>query len=231
MNDELKNLLINLIELERPDIIKDCCLPIWNQPFFFNIDKSKAITISYSPTDKGARVNYFDIYEKYKNDNSYLSSEDIFNLLYNFKKEKYWRNNFDKIFSSLGINENEISHLDMSSFPYKEDKFRKIFQTNGIDQNYKLTLKVLNLLIEQLDYILIDGKDNYEIINKYLINDFDFVSKSEIQINKARISEIFKYKHKTQKVILIYVKTFLYGATCPSSECINQIIEFIKQNQ
>ena len=34
MNDELKNLLMSLIELERPEEIKQFCLPIWNQPFF-----------------------------------------------------------------------------------------------------------------------------------------------------------------------------------------------------
>lgn len=230
MNDELKKKLLELIKLERPAEIQEYCLPIWNQPFFFNIDKAKAITISYSPTDKGARVNYSDVYEKYKQDNSCLSSEDIFNLLYNFKKEKKWRNNFDKIFSSLGINDNEISHLDMSSFPYKEDKFRKKFQECGLDKNYELTLQVVNLLIKQLDYILIDGKDNFGIINKYFTNDFNFVCKADIQINKTRTSEIYKYKHKIYNVALIYVKTFLYGATCPSNECINQIIEFIKFN-
>ena len=105
MNNELKTLLMRLIELERPEKIKEFCLPIWNQPFFFNIDKAKAITISYSPTDKGARVNYAETYEKYKQNNSILSTEDIFNILYNFKKERYWRKNFDVIFNSLNIKE------------------------------------------------------------------------------------------------------------------------------
>ena len=153
MNKELKDLLISLIEQERPETIKEFCYPIWNQPFFYNIDKSKVITVSYAPTDKGARVNYSDLYEKYKRDNNYLSGEDVFNILYTFKKEDYWRRNYDKIFSTMGIKENEISHLDMSPFPYKKDEFRKFFQSNNIDNNYVKTLSVINLLINQLKYI------------------------------------------------------------------------------
>lgn len=230
MNDELKKLLMRLIELERPEEIKQFCLPIWNQPFFFNIDQSKAITISYAPTDKGARLNYLDTYEKYKQNNSYLSTEDIFNILYNFKKEHYWRKNFDRIFNALGIKENEISHIDMSPFPYIKDEFRKIFQSCNIDENYKITLKVVEILMSQLEYILIDGKDNYKIISEYFIKEFELISESEIQVNRARKTRILKFKHKTNNVKLIYVGTFLYGATCPSNDCIDQIIKFIKHN-
>lgn len=228
MNINLKNLLTSLIELERPEEIKKYCLPIWNQPFFFKIDKSKAITISYSPTDKGARVNYQSIYEKYKQDHNSLSTQDIFNLLYNFKKENYWRRNFDKIFSALGINESEISHIDMSPFPYEKDEYRRFFQSSKLDNNYEQTLKVVDILMTQLNYILIDGKDNFDIINKYFLNNFAFVCESEIQVNKSRKTRIIKYKHKSSNVTLIYVGTFLYGATCPSNDCINQIIDFIK---
>lgn len=228
MSNELKGLLMDLIRLERPQEIKSYCSPVWNQPFFFKIDKSKAITISYSPSDKGARVNYSHIYEKYKQDNNSLSAEDIFDLLYNFKKETYWRRNFDKIFSALGIGEAEISHLDMSPFPYAKDKYRKDFQSKGVDKNYELTLRVVDILMPQLKYILIDGKDNLEIINKYFLDDFELICQSQIQVNRARKTIIKKYRHKTNSVTLIYVGTFLYGATCPSQECIDQIIDFVK---
>lgn len=117
MNEELKELMVKAIKEERPIEIRHLCREVWNQPFFFKIDKAKVITISYAPTDKGAATNYLSIYDKYKKDKSTLSPEQIYDLLNNFKKEIYWRKKYDRIFTSLGILEDEIAHIDMSCFP------------------------------------------------------------------------------------------------------------------
>lgn len=49
--NELHKLMIKAIEEKRDEKIVAACLDIWNQPFFYKIDKAKALTISYAPTD------------------------------------------------------------------------------------------------------------------------------------------------------------------------------------
>lgn len=222
---EIKDLMIKAIEEERPEDIDKVCLPIWNQPFFFKIDKAKAITISYSPTDKGARTNYKAELEKYKKDKSSMSSEAIYDLLYNFKKEVYWRKRFDTILEALGVPDENIAHLDMSSFPYANDLFRQWYQ--NIDQTYKYVLDAIDILKEQLEFIIIDGKDNYKIVQKYFSN-YSLIAETTIPVNKRNRSSSLKI-YRNQNTVLIYFGTFLYGQTCVSNDCINKIICYVKK--
>lgn len=229
MQSEIKKLMINAIKEERPDAIKKVCREVWNQPFFFKIDKAKCLTLSYAPTDKGAATNYFNIYEKYKQNNDFLTAEQIYDLLYNFKKEVYWRSKFDRIFSQLGIDEKEIAHLDMSSFPYDKDIYR--VQYSYLDKTYKYPIAVIDLLNDQLEYILIDGKDNKEVINKFFVDDYTLYRSTKLEVNRSgRMSELSIYKHRERKTVLIYFGTFLYGATCVSLKCVDEIAAFIRSN-
>ncbi len=227
MKNELYDLMIKAIKEERHPLIKADCREIWNQPFFYRIDKAKVITLSYAPTDKGAQKNYTSIYEKYKKDKNSLTAEEIYEILYNFQKEVYWRKWYDKIFTSLGIKEIEIAHLDMSSFPYDKDAYRK--KHSSLDKSYVYTLQAVDLLLNQLEYILIDGKDNKEMFNTYFSKDYYLIKKEMLRVNNSgRLSELSIYNHKEKDVKLIYFGTFLYGATCVSEKCVNEIVEHIK---
>ncbi|MDE5602082.1 MAG: hypothetical protein K2J16_06255, partial [Clostridia bacterium] len=63
---KIKELMMQAIEYPRPAQIEQFCLPIWNQPFFYKIDKAQALTISYNPTDNGAKTNYPEQVKRYK---------------------------------------------------------------------------------------------------------------------------------------------------------------------
>ncbi len=226
----IKNLMFSAIAEERPPEVAEKCLSIWNQPFFYQIDKARALTVSYAPTDKGAKKNYTELYDAYKAGDIEMTPEQIYRLLYNFKEEHYWRKNFNKIFAALGIEKTEIAHIDMSSFPYSKDIYRKECVSKGLDKNHKYALEAINILSEQLKYIMIDGKDNYEIIEKYLLDDYFLVDKKTVQVNKKNKTQVHFYAHNTKEQYLIYVGTFLYGMTCVSNACIDEIIEFAKLN-
>lgn len=222
----IKEIMLKAIAEPRPNAIVPFCRPVWNQPFFFQLDCAKAITISYAPTDKGARTNYADIYNRYRENKESLSAEDIYNILYDFKKERYWRNKYDRIFASLGIACKEIAHMDMSSFPYDKDIYRKQFI--AIDNTYRYTLQTISLLSDQLQYILVDGKDNKKIIDDYFAKDYVWVKQTKLVVNNSnRKSDLIVYRHKTKNIKLIYFGTFLYGATCVSDRCIDELIRFV----
>lgn len=227
MDEQLKNLMIKAIEEERHPKILPFCRQIWNQPFFYKLDKAKALTISYSPTDKGARTNYPHLLERYKK--GQLTIEEIFNTLYNFKEEPHWRRNFNIIFDQLGISSFEISHMDMSSFPYDKDTYRRIF--SDLDNSFKYPLKVIELLSKQLKYILIDGKDNKEILKRFFSKEFTLYKQTKLPINKSgHLYELSIYKHKIENITLIYYGCFLFGQTMPRTECILDIASYLKEN-
>lgn len=230
IKNEIKELMIKAIKEERPVEIQHVCRKIWNQPFFFKIDKAKCITISYAPTDKGATKNYANIYEKYKHNKNSVTVEQIFHILYHFKKEVYWRKNYDIIFSTLNVKDDEIAHLDMSCFPYDKDKYR--IQFSHLDITYQYPLNAINLIDNQLRYIFIDGKDNKEVITKFFLNDYVFLKSTKLQVNSSgRLSELTLYKHINKEILLIYFGTFLYGATCVSRKCVEEIASFIAINK
>lgn len=224
--DELHKLMINAIEEKRDEKIEDVCLDIWNQPFFYKIDKSKALTISYAPTDKGARTNYPHLLKRYRENP--LSSEEIFNLLYDFMPEPHWRRNYNIIFKELGIKGDMIAHMDMSSFPFLDDRYRQIYR--GLDSSYKYPLEAVALLSDQIEYILIDGKDNKEIFDKYFSEDYDLYDTVNLPINKSeRLYELSIYKHKTKNITLIYYGCFLWGETRPNKEYVLNLAKYIKE--
>ncbi len=228
---KIKQIMIEAIETTRPSEIAEKCRPIWNQPFFYKIDKANAITFSYAPTDKGARKNYGDLYNKYQSNNLTLTSNQIYDLLYNFEKENYWRKNYDRILTALNVDLTKIAHVDMSCFAYDKDKYRQFYVDNGIDKTYKYALSILDILGDELKFILVDGKDNEKMIKDYFIDDYNFVSETKISVNKSnRLSPLKVYRHKFRQTVLIYFGTFLYGATCVSEECISQIINFVKKS-
>lgn len=228
MNQEIKDLMIQAIEEQRPNEILPYLLPIWNQPFFYKIDKAKALTISYNPTDKGARLNYPNLLKRY-NSGENLTSEEIFNTLYTFEKENYWRKNYDLIFGTLGIDtNNEISHMDVSFFPYKT--LQNCLEYSYIDSTKKYLLKTIDLLGEQLKYIFVDGAKNKGILN-FLISDFNLYKKLKARKNKSpKKFDLLIYKHKSRNLFLIYYGCFLYGSTCPSKECVKNIARLIKES-
>lgn len=225
----IKELMMKAIEEPRPKEVVPYCSPIWNQPFFYQIDKAKALTISYAPTDRGARLNYPYKYRRFIEDNNYMTTEEIYDLLYSFEKESKWRNIFDKIFTSIGIWNYEIAHMDMSSFAYTKDIYRKQFMDNGVDRSYRYPLQAVDLLSDQLQYILIDGKDNRKILDRYFIKDYDLINSTSLVVNRSgKKADLLVYRHKSKKIKLIYFGTFLYGLACVSKECVEGIIDFIK---
>ena len=227
MNNEIRNLMLEAIEYKRPDSIQAVCLPIWNQPFFYKIDKAKILTVSYNPTDKGARLNYPHYIQKYKNGE--LATKDIFDLLYNFKKEGYWRKNYDLIFDYLGFDvDNEIAHMDVSFFPYKT--LNDCLYFSYIDNSKKYLLDTIDLLDSQLKYIFVDGAKNRNIIN-ILSADFTLHKRLSARKNKnPKEFELLIYKHKYKNLFLIYYGCFLYGSTCPSEDCVMEIAKLIEEN-
>ena len=225
-NNEIYNLMINAIEEKRPAEIESVCLPIWNQPFFYKIDKAKALTISLSPTDTGAKKNYKHALKRFIENQ--LSSSEIYDILYNFKKEKDWRRPYDMILNNLGLNDDEIAHMDFSFFPYKDDKYLR--QYSKIDNTHTYLLETIKLLSNQLRYIFIDGKKNEDFIKKHLVNSFYLINKSEHQVNKGvRKYKLLIYKHKTMNLHLIFYGHFLGRSGRPSNNQIAKISEYIKK--
>lgn len=225
-NNELYNLMIKAIEEKRPAEIDSVCLPIWNQPFFYKIDKAKALTISLSPTDTGAKKNYKDALKKFIENQ--LSSSEIYDILYNFKKEDDWRRPYDIILNNLGLNDDEITHMDFSFFPYKDDKYLR--QYSKIDNTHTYLLEVIRLLSNQLQYIFVDGKKNEDFVKKHLVNSFYLINESEHQVNKGvRKFKLLIYKHQTMNLHLIFYGHFLGRSGYPSNYQIAKISEHIKK--
>lgn len=224
MNNEIKNLLIEAINYPRPPKIQEVCLPIWNQPFFYKIDKAHALTISYNPTDKGAKTNYPDLLSRYAR-NKFGSAEEIFDLLYNFKKETCWRKYYDLLLGTLGISSEHIAHMDVSFFPYKT--FSDYLNNKSKDDSYRFLQKAIELLSDNLQYILIDGARNEGIV-KLFEKDYMLANRAYLPINSGKSHELKIYRHKTLPTKLIYYKCFLFGQTCPSEDCVINLAEFIK---
>jgi hypothetical protein len=225
--NKIHDLMIRAIEEKRPNEIEEFCLPIWNQPFFYKLDKARVLTISYSPTDRGAKTNYPSLVEEHKVNP--LSSEKIFEVLYDFIPEPHFRGNYNKIFSELNVNPSEIAHMDISSFPFNKDGTRQ--KLRNIDKSYKYTLEAIDLLSDQLEYILIDGKDNKEIIEKHFSKDYILHNETSMAINKSnRPYKLSIYKHKIKNTTLIYYGCFLWGNTRPNKEYLQKIVEYIKKS-
>lgn len=234
MNMQLKEILIEAINEKRTKDIKEHCSPIWNMPFFFDIGEAKVLTISYSPSDKGIVRGYNDIYNQYKSNPDSFSAQKIYDFLYGYQDPK-WRRNYNKIFTALGIIEKEIAHLDMSSFPYIDENYRLKYKKE--DNTYKYTLRTIKLLENQLNYILIDGKNNKAAMSEFFDSDFEFEDRTILTVNrkvykngKKNEAEILIYKHKIRNMFLVYSGAFLYGETRPSADFVDNIIGFIKKN-
>lgn len=226
-NKEIEQLMREAIEYDRPEIIKPVLLPIWNQPFFYKLDNAKVLTLSYNPTDKGAKTNYPYYVTEYKK-NGELETDTILDILYNFKKEDYWRKYYDEIFGILGFNENEIAHMDVSFFPYKTLEDYK--QYEFLDDTYKYLLKTIALLDGQLKYIFVDGAKNRNIVGKIIRNEFDLINETALSVNKNNKKYVLSiYKHKVKDLYTIYYGCFLYGSTCPSKTQVDIIAQHIKQ--
>lgn len=224
MYDEIKGLLLDAIRYPRPERVDKVCLPVWNQSFFYKIDKARVLTISYNPTDKGARENYPEQVARYiKNGN--LDAEEIFDLLYDFKKEKYWRKSYDLLFDTLGIADENIAHMDVSFFPYRT--LNDYLSNKDIDDTYKFLLKAIELLSDNLQYILIDGAKNKNIVDLF-IKDYMLIDRALLPINSGAPHKLYIYKHKTLPTILIYYECFLYGFTCPKEYYVKKLAEYIK---
>lgn len=225
MKEKIKQLMIDAIKYPRPEIIKPLLLPVWNQPFFYKIDQAQALTISYNPTDKGAKTNYPQMIEEYKK-NGTIEADRIYNTLYNFKKEEYWRRNYDIIFSELGIDVDNIAHMDVSFFPYSTLDLCKKY--SRFDDSKKYLLKCIDILKDQLKFIFVDGKRNRDII--YLLcKDYKLYKSTELPVNGSkREYELLIFKHNTFDCYLIYYGCFLYGATTPKKECVLDIARYIK---
>ena len=227
MKEKIKQLMLSAIEYPRPEIIKPHLLPVWNQPFFYKIDQAQALTISYNPTDKGAKTNYPHLTEEYKK-NGFIETEKLYNTLYNFKKEEYWRRNYDIIFSELGICSDNIAHMDVSFFPYSTLDLCKAY--SHIDNSQKFLLECIDILKDQLKFILVDGKRNQDII-PLLCQNYDRHKTTKLPVNgNNKEYELSIYKHKIQNTYLIYYGCFLYGATAPKKECVLNIARYIKNN-
>lgn len=215
--------MLQAIQYPRPEIIQRVCSPVWNQPFFYKIDKAKALTISYNPTDKGAKTNYPEQVARYIRQGS-LPAEEIYDILYNFKKEYYWRKYYDILFEALGIPDENVAHMDVSCFPY--EKLEKKFRFATCDDTVKFLLKTIELLSSNLEYIFIDGAKNRDILS-LLKKDYVFVSSESIPINSGKPHNLLIYKHKSLNIKLIYYGCFLYGQTCPSEYHVNKLAEYI----
>lgn len=220
----IKDLMLQAIDFPRPMQIQSCCLPIWNQPFFYHIDKARVLTISYNPTDKGARLNYPNLLAKYKCGET-ISANEIYDLLYNFKKETYWRDNYDLLFKQTGIESEFISHMDMSFFPYRT--FNDYLNYKIIDKSYEFLFKTIEMLGSQLKYILIDGSKNADILPVFL-SDYTIIDYTKIPINSGKSHPLQIYKHKTLPTYLIYYGCQIYGQTCPAKEYVIKLGEYIK---
>ena len=226
-NKQIENLMRSAIEYSRPETIKPFCMNVWNQPFFFKIDKAKVLTVSYNPTDDGANKSYKNYVEQYKKDGK-LDTNTILDILYNFKTEKTkWRNMYNIIFPHLGFNIDEIAHMDVSFFPYKDPKYYQINET--IDDSNKFLLEAIKLLNDQLKIIFVDGKDNKSIIYKIMQDDeWHLIDKTAIAVNKKN-KEYELSIYKRNSTYLIYYGCFLYGATYPSKEQAIKIADHIKE--
>lgn len=223
-NKEIENLMRLAIEYPRPESIKQYCLDIWNQPFFFKIDKAKVLTISYNPTDKGAKKNYCNYIEEYKKTGK-LDTDTIIDMLYSFNTEKTnWRNMYNTIFPLLNFQIDEVAHMDISFFPYKKPDY----YYESIDDSNKFLLKTMELLKDQLRIIFIDGKNNKSIIPRIMQdNEWELVDETAIAVNK-RNKEYKLLIYKRNSIYLIYYGCFLYGGTCPSYEQARKIADHIK---
>ena len=219
MNNQIKELMLEAIRYPRPENIQKVCLPVWNQPFFYKIDKAQALTISYNPTDKGARTNYPEQVARYKKQ-GFLPEEEIFDILYNFKKENHWRKYYDILFQALGIADENIAHMDVSFFPYV--KLEKYFEFAKYDDTVKFLLKTIDLLSSNLEYIFIDGANNRDVLS-LLKKDFIFICRESIPINSGKPHDLLIYKHKTRNINLVYYGCFLWGCTCPREEYVKQL--------
>lgn len=220
----IKNLMLQAIDFPRPEQIQSCCLPIWNQPFFYQIDRARVLTISYNPTDKGARLNYPRLLAKYKRGES-ISANGIYDLPYDFKKETYWRDNYDLLFKQIGIESEFISHMDISFFPYRT--FNDYLNYKVIDKTYDFLFKTIELLGNQLEYILIDGSRNADILPVF-ISDYSMIDYVKLPINSGKPHPLQIYKHKAQSTYLIYYGCQIYGQTCPAKEYVIKLAEYIK---
>lgn len=223
MNSEIKELMLQAIQYPRPDRIQRVCSPVWNQPFFYKIDKARVLTISYNPTDKGARTNYKEEVERYKK-YGYLDSEEIYDILYNFKKENYWRKYYDILFRAIGIHDENIAHMDVSFFPY--NNLKDYMDNKYLDDTRKFLLKTIKLLENQLEYILVDGAKNQNIVS-LLSKDYTIYDRTMLPINSGAPHDLLIYKHKSQPIKLIYYGCFLYGQTCPQDYFVNAMGKYI----
>lgn len=224
---DIKELMLQAIEEKRPEAISSCCLHVWNQPFFYKIDKAKVLTVSYNPTDRGAITNYPYLVQQYINQG--LSSETIFETLYNFKKEYQWRKFYDLIFGYMGFDvDNDIAHMDVSFFPYKHLIY--CLQFSPIDNTKQYLLKTIDLLDTQLKFIFVDGAKNRSIIN-ILSADFELHKRLSARKNKnPKVYDLLIYRHRTKDLYLVYYGCQLYGSTCPSEECVKYIAKLIDEN-
>ena len=224
-SEEIKRLMYEAIEEPRPAPIEERCRKIWNQPFFYKIDQAKALTISYNPTDKGARTNYPDLLNKYIREGG-LPTEIIFDTLYNFIPEPHFRKNYNCIFGELGINPAEIAHMDFSSYPYND--LADFQALKYLDRSSRYMLECVDLLSDQLQFVLIDGKKNQGIL-QYFINDYNLVHHTKLPINNSqRLYDLLIFKHNERNTILIYYGSFLWGESRPNKNCIVQLAAHIK---
>lgn len=226
ITEPLKELMLEAIRHERPQEIQKVCLEIWNQPFFYKIDKAQALTISYNPTDKGARENYKELLNRYKHGelSSQIDAPQIYDILYNFKIEPSWRKYYNLILETLGIKVENIAHMDSSIFPYKTFSDYLTYKTKDNTSCY--LLDAIELLGDRLKYILIDGEKNESVLD-YFMPDYTLIHQTQLPINKGKSHDLRIYQSKHSNTKLIYYKCFLYGQTCPSNEYVEKMAEYI----
>lgn len=222
---KIKELMMQAIEYPRPQEIKHLMLPIWNQPFFYQIDKARMLTISYNPTDKGAKTNYKKLYREYA-ENGRIDTEVIYETLYGFIEETYWRKNYNLIGEQLDIDKSFISHMDCSFFPYKT--FNDYQEYEYLDDTYNFILQTVEILGEQLKYIFIDGARNRRIVRK-IGKGFKMFYQTKMPINSSGKTYSLEIYKNEKGCFLVYFGCFLYGTTCPAKEKVIEIAKVIKE--
>lgn len=118
--------------------------------------------------------------------------------------------------------------MDVSFFPYRT--FKDYLNNKEIDDTYQFLLQTIKILSDNLEYILIDGARNKDIVN-FFMQDYVLVDYTMLPINSNKSHRLYIYKHKTQSTFLIYYECFLYGLTCPSEHYVEKLAKYIKQAQ
>ncbi len=207
MRERLKELLLTAIEYPCPPLVFRGSFRVWNQPFLYEIDRARAVVISYNPSGKRALAQDPEGVRRFRALGG-LDREEIFERLYRAPKEGEEWAQCRSLFEGLLSDGDAVARLNASFFAYRSsDYFRVLSPTDGARE---FLYRILSLLGEELEYIFVNGAENRRIL-PVLTEGYALAATATLSLPAGKTGELSVYRQKSGGRTLVYYGRLLFG--------------------